>query len=171
MLETEPDFEVVGEAADGAQALSKALELRPDLIVLDNSMPKMTGIEVARSLHSELPDTRIVFLTLDPSVRDAALNSGATSVVLKDAPPSQLLDAIRRAAGRITAPVRPLVAPARPLARTVMPQARGLLPVFPALTRRPLLVAASIMALLFLASGAGILLSRPNTVVAIDTRA
>ena len=64
MLETEADFEVVGEAADGLQAMQRALELRPDLIVLDNSMPKMTGLEVARSLRSELPDTRIVFLTL-----------------------------------------------------------------------------------------------------------
>jgi len=104
MLETDPDFEVVGEAADGVQAMSTALELRPDLIVLDNSMPKMTGLEVARSLHVELPDTRIVFLTLDPGIRDAALQSGATSVVLKDAPSSQLLDAIRRAAGHLTAP-------------------------------------------------------------------
>ena len=115
MLETEPDFEIVGEAADGLQAVSKALELRPDLIVLDNSMPKMTGLEVARNLHSELPDTRIVFLTLDPGIRDAALHSGATSVVLKDAPPRQLLDAIRRAAGRLTVPVLGAVAaPARP---------------------------------------------------------
>ena len=97
MLETEPDLEDVGEAADGAQALAQALDLRPDLIVLDNSMPKMTGIEVARTLQSELPGTRIVFLTLDPGIRDAALRSGATSVVLKDAPPRQLLDAIRRA--------------------------------------------------------------------------
>ena len=87
MLETEPDFEIVGEAADGLQTISKARELRPDLIVLDNSMPKMTGLEVAKSLHIELPDTRIVFLTLDPGIRDEALFIGATSVVLKDAPP------------------------------------------------------------------------------------
>src|SRR5207253_9470151 len=104
MLETEPDFEVVGEAADGAQALSKAMELRPDLIVLDNSMPKMTGLEVARSLHSELPDTRIVFLTLDPNIRDAALRSGAPRVVLMDEPPSQLVDAIRRPYCRLNLP-------------------------------------------------------------------
>src|SRR5712692_4023413 len=160
MLETEPDFEVVGEAADGAQALSKALELRPDLIVLDNSMPKMTGVEVARSLHSELPDTRIVFLTLDPSIRDAALRSGATSVVLKDAPPSQLLDAIRRAAGRLTTPARPLVAPARPrpvplFTPTPQPQR--------ARSRRGLVVAGLLAALLVLMSGAGFLLSRPTS--------
>src|SRR2546430_8320137 len=137
MLETEPDFEVVGEAADGAQALSKALELRPDLIVLDNSMPKMTGVEVARSLQSELPDTRIVFLTLDPSVRDAALRSGATSVVLKDAPPRQLLDAIRRAAGRMTAPVatpRPFTV-ITPAPKTT-PRAATAAVFLPALTRR-----------------------------------
>src|SRR5438477_3894268 len=123
MLETEPDFEIVGEAADGVQAMSKALELRPDLIVLDNSMPRMTGLEVARALSTELPDTRIVFLTLDPSIRDAALDSGATSVVLKDAPPRQLLDAIRRAAGRMTAPI----GSARP---------EAVIPYLPAETRR-----------------------------------
>jgi CheY-like chemotaxis protein len=168
MLETEPDFEVVGEAADGAQALAKALELRPDLVVLDNSMPKMTGVEVARSLHSELPDTRIVFLTLDPSIRDAALRSGATSVILKDAPPSQLLDAIRRAAGRLTAPARPLVAPARPRPVplfTPSAQAR------PARARRPLVIAALAAALLVFVTGIGILLQpRPTSVATIETR-
>src|SRR5437762_13418610 len=101
MLETEPDFEIVGEAADGVQAMSKALELRPDLIVLDNSMPRMTGLEVARTLRTELPDTRIVFLTLDPSIRVAQLHSLATAVGLMDAPPQEPLDAFSRPAPRV----------------------------------------------------------------------
>jgi len=176
MLETEPDFEIVGEAADGLQTISKALELRPDLILLDNSMPKMTGLEVARNLHSELPDTRIVFLTLDPGIRDAALHSGATSVVLKDAPPRQLLDAIRRAAGRLTVPVLGAVAaPARPrpVPRVVLqtqPEKRSRRAFLPALTRRRLAIAALVAALLLFLSGLGLVLRPSGTVAAIDTR-
>ncbi|HEY8758134.1 MAG TPA: response regulator, partial [Candidatus Limnocylindria bacterium] len=169
MLETEPDFEIVGEAADGLQAVSKALELRPDLIVLDNSMPKMTGLEVARSLHSELPDTRIVFLTLDPSIRDAALHSGATSVVLKDAPPRQLLDAIRRAAGRIAAPM----GTARPFTViTPAPAAKSRpAPVFlTALTRRRVAIAGVLAAFLLFVVGIGLFLRPTTSVAAIETR-
>src|SRR5260221_14667117 len=139
------------------------MESRPDLVVLDNSMPKMTGVEVARSLHSELPDTRIVFLTLDPSVRDAALRSGATSVVLKDAPPSQLLDAIRRAAGRLTTPVRPLVAPARP---RPVPLFTPTPPAQRRRARRTLAIAGVAAALLVFPSPCGLLRPRPTSVPA-----
>ncbi|MDP9245562.1 MAG: response regulator, partial [Chloroflexota bacterium] len=173
MLETEPDFEVVGEAADGFQAISKAMELRPDLIVLDNSMPKMTGLEVARSLQVDLPDTRIVFLTLDPGIRDAALRSGATSVVLKDAPPRQLLDAIRRAAGRITAPViGAAAAPTRALyvAPAKAKAERTALIMLPALTRRRVMVGVLLAALLLLVTGVGLVLRPSSTIAAIDTR-
>ncbi|HEV2250041.1 MAG TPA: response regulator, partial [Candidatus Limnocylindria bacterium] len=175
MLETEPDFEVVGEAADGVQAMSKALELRPDLIVLDNSMPRMTGLEVARSLHGQLPDTRIVFLTLDPGIRDAALHSGATSVVLKDAPPRQLLDAIRRAAGRLTTPVIGVVAPPRPrpvpAPRPKREKAKRRAPVLlPALTRRRVAIAALLATLLLFVAGLGLVLRPTSTVAMIDTR-
>ncbi|MDP9319926.1 MAG: response regulator, partial [Chloroflexota bacterium] len=174
MLETEPDFEVVGEAADGLQAMSRALELRPDLIVLDNSMPKMTGLEVARSLRSELPDTRIVFLTLDPGVRDAALRSGATSVVLKDAPPQQLLDAIRRAAGHLTDPVIAADAPGWPMRHVAVAPAiesdRAGAPRFlPALTPRRIAIGALLAALLLFVTGLAIVL-RPASEVAVDAR-
>jgi len=98
MLETEPDLTVIGEAVDGVEAVSKALDLRPDLIVLDNSMPGLTGLQVARRIHPDLPNTAIVFLTLDPGIRDLAFASGATSVVLKDAPPEELVQAVRAAA-------------------------------------------------------------------------
>src|SRR5881227_894010 len=60
LIDPDPDFKVVGEAADGIEAARKALELRPDLIMLDNSMPGMTGLEVARMLRDNLPATKIV---------------------------------------------------------------------------------------------------------------
>jgi len=101
MLETEASLTVIGEAADGVEAVHKALELRPDLIVLDNSMPGMTGLQVARRIHPELPGTAIVFLTLDPGIRDLAFASGATAVVLKDAPPEEIVQAVRAAAATI----------------------------------------------------------------------
>src|SRR5256885_6815296 len=103
LIDPDPDFEVVGEAADGNEAAQKALELRPDLIVLDNSMPGMTGLEVARMLRSNLPQTKIVFLTLDPGIRDLALATGAAAHISKDQPPQEIMRVVRAAAG-ISAP-------------------------------------------------------------------
>src|SRR5438067_4647544 len=99
LIEPDPDFEVVGEAADGNEAARKALELRPDLIMLDNSMPGMTGLEVARMLRDNLPATKIVFLTLDPGIRDLALATGAAAHISKDQPPQEIMRVVRAAAG------------------------------------------------------------------------
>src|SRR5207245_11539942 len=63
LIDPDPDFKVVGEASDGNEAARKALELRPDLIVLDNSMPGMTGLELARMLRHHLLQTQVVLLT------------------------------------------------------------------------------------------------------------
>jgi len=101
MLESEPQLTIIGEAVNGTDAVTKALDLRPDLIVLDNSMPGLTGLQVARLIHPDLPNTAIVFLTLDPGIRDLAFASGATSVVLKDAPPEELVQAVLAAAATI----------------------------------------------------------------------
>ena len=98
LLELEDDFQVVGEAADGREAARKALELKPDLIVLDNSMPGMTGLEVSRQIAGQLPNTAIVFLSLDPGIRDLALASGAVGYLSKDAPPGEFLRVVRAAA-------------------------------------------------------------------------
>src|SRR5437016_11801280 len=103
LIDPDPDFKVVGEAADGIEAARKALELRPDLIVLDNSMPGMTGLEVARMLRDNLPATKIVFLTLDPGIRDLALATGADAHISKDQPPQEIMRVVRAAAG-IAAP-------------------------------------------------------------------
>src|SRR2546423_1357531 len=102
LIDPDPDFKVVGEAADGNEAARKALELRPDVIMLDNSMPGMTGLEVARMLRDALPATKIVFLTLDPGIRDLALATGAAAHISKDQPPQEIMRVVRAAAGLST---------------------------------------------------------------------
>src|ERR671937_1168883 len=99
LIDPDPDLEVIGEAADGNEAAQKALELRPDLIVLDNSMPGMTGLEVARMLRANVPETKIVFLTLDPGIKDLAIATGVVAHVSKDQPPQEILRVVRAAAG------------------------------------------------------------------------
>src|SRR3989441_7290376 len=102
LIDPDPDFQVVGEAADGNEAARKALELRPDVIMLDNSMPGMTGLEVARMLRDNLPATKIVFLTLDPGIRDLALATGAAAHISKDQPPQEIMRVVPAAAGIIS---------------------------------------------------------------------
>lgn len=97
VLAAEGDFEIVGEAEDGARALALARSLKPDLLVLDNSMPELTGVEVARRVVAELPDTAIVMLSLDPTVRLAGLAAGAVAHVAKDAPSRELVRGAREA--------------------------------------------------------------------------
>src|SRR5438128_6587792 len=99
LIDPDPEFQVIGEAADGNEAAQKAIELRPDLILLDNSMPGMTGLEVARMLRANLPETKIVFLTLDPGIKDLALATGAVAHVAKDVPPQEIMRVVRAAAG------------------------------------------------------------------------
>lgn len=89
------DLSVVGEAADGAQAVSLAAELRPDLVVMDLSMPTLDGVEATRRIRVAAVATRIVVLTGTLMRRREALAAGASAFVLKDAPPASLLEALR----------------------------------------------------------------------------
>ncbi|HKY52461.1 MAG TPA: response regulator, partial [Candidatus Limnocylindria bacterium] len=98
LLAPDEELLVVGEAADGVQASRMALELKPDLILLDNSMPGKTGLEVARELKPLLPGTSIVFLTLDPGIRDLALAVGAVAHISKDTAPQETLRILRQVA-------------------------------------------------------------------------
>lgn len=96
-LEEEGDIEVVGEAADGQEALALAVEHSPDVAVLDIQMPHMNGIEVTRRIKAERPDVRVLVLTAyddDPYIF-AALQAGAGGYVLKSAPPGELIRAVR----------------------------------------------------------------------------
>jgi DNA-binding NarL/FixJ family response regulator len=97
ILDAEPDIEVVGEAADGEQAVAGALETRPDVVLMDIRMPVLDGIEATRRLIPRLDATRVVMLTtfdLDDYVVDA-FRAGASGFLLKTAPPPQLVAAIR----------------------------------------------------------------------------
>ena len=97
ILEAEPDIDVIAEAADGAQAIEKALQSRPDVVLMDIRMPALDGIEAARQLVPELPATRVVMLTtfdLDEYIV-AAFRAGASGFLLKTAPPQQLVAAVR----------------------------------------------------------------------------
>jgi DNA-binding NarL/FixJ family response regulator len=97
ILEAEPDISVVAEAADGAEAVARALETRPDIVLMDVRMPVVDGIEATRRLAAQLPRARVVMLTtfdLDDYVVDA-FRAGAAGFLLKTAPPRQLATAVR----------------------------------------------------------------------------
>ncbi len=97
------EFNVVGTVTDGQQALDAAMELEPDVLVLDISMPVMNGIETARRLKEAGSETRIVFLTVhdDPDFAREALEAGALGYVIKQRIASDLVAAIKKAhAGR-----------------------------------------------------------------------
>ena len=100
ILDAEDDLEIVGEAADGAEAVERALELQPDVVLMDIRMPELDGIEATRRIAGGEDDTdpiRVLMLTtfdLNEYVYEA-LRAGAAGFLLKDAPPEQLVDAIR----------------------------------------------------------------------------
>ena len=100
ILEAEQDMEVVGEAADGREAVDEARRLRPDVVLMDVRMPEVDGIEATRRLLSDAADTKVVMLTtfdMDEYVYDA-LRAGASGFLLKDVPPEQLVAGIRAVA-------------------------------------------------------------------------
>jgi DNA-binding NarL/FixJ family response regulator len=103
LLAGEPDFRVIGEAADGTAALAAVEKLRPDVLVVDLMMPGVNGLEVVRQLRERAPGTRACVLSMHAT--DAyvveALRAGASAYVLKQAPARALVEAIRAiAAGR-----------------------------------------------------------------------
>jgi two-component system, NarL family, response regulator NreC len=97
LLQDAPDFAVVGEAGDAAEALKLVLEHRPDLVLLDISMPGMSSFEAGRLIEEHCPGTRIVYLTMheDQEYVQQALRSGASGYLLKDTPAPLLLRALR----------------------------------------------------------------------------
>jgi DNA-binding NarL/FixJ family response regulator len=96
LLEEEKDFEVVGEAAEGQQALDMAKELKPDVVLMDITMPGMDGIEATRRLTKTRGGPKVVVLTMHEDEHYGArlLRMGASGYVLKNTPPSELIQAI-----------------------------------------------------------------------------
>ncbi len=97
VLGTQPDFQVIGEAASGAEAVQKVVELRPDVVMLDLEMPEMDGVETLKELREGDPDIRvIVFTAFDTDERIlAAVRAGAQGYLLKGAPRDQIFQAVR----------------------------------------------------------------------------
>ena len=97
VLGTQPDFQVIGEAESGAEAVQKVVELRPDVVMLDLEMPEMDGVETLQRLREDDPDIRvIVFTAFDTDERIlAAVQAGAQGYLLKGAPRDQIFQAVR----------------------------------------------------------------------------
>ena len=99
VLDAKPDMEVVAEAEDGAEAVEKALTEDVHLVILDVSMPRMTGIQATHEIKQHLPDTAVVLLSMHDDERYfyEALKAGAAGYVLKRSADTQLVDAIHAA--------------------------------------------------------------------------
>ena len=100
MLESQPDFQVIGEASDGAAALQLAIEMEPDLILIDLRMPVMDGVTAIREIKRRRPGVQVLVLTTYDSDADIlpAIEAGATGYLLKDTSREELYRAIRAAA-------------------------------------------------------------------------
>jgi len=98
-LGMQEDLVLVGEAANGAEAVAKTGELRPDVLLMDLIMPEMNGIEATREIRAKHPETKIIVLTsfADQDHVLSAVKAGANGYLMKDADPSEIVDAIRGA--------------------------------------------------------------------------
>lgn len=99
LLSVQPDFEVLGEAANGEEALRQAVKLRPAVVLMDLRMPVMDGVTATRRLHETLPQCKVIVLTTfdDDEYVFEGLRAGAVGYLLKDVSSEQLFEAIRAA--------------------------------------------------------------------------
>ena len=108
LISYEKDMTVIGEAGDGEAAFHAAMDLKPDLVVMDLMMPVVDGVEATRRIKEALPDTRILVLTTFGTSADVAraVEAGASGAIMKDASTDEQLSAIREVAagGRVIAP-------------------------------------------------------------------
>ncbi len=97
LLASERDIEVIGEAGDGQEAILKARELEPDLVLMDVRMPGMNGVNATRQLKNEMPELKVLILTIFDlqEYREAAMASGASGYVIKKSLIEELMPAIR----------------------------------------------------------------------------
>src|SRR5258707_11002853 len=101
VLVTEPAIEVVGEAGDGAEAVQRAGESLPDVVLMEIKMPRSSGIEACRSIKDVAPSARIIILTMSDEEEDLfdAIKAGASGYLLKDIPLDQVAEAVRSVHG------------------------------------------------------------------------
>lgn len=111
LLEDEEDMEVVGEASDGAQALDRARTTKPDVVLMDINMPVCNGVDATRMIKAELPETKVIALTVSDEDDDLfqAIKNGASGYLLKDLRPEELFDLIRGVLREET-PISPAIA-------------------------------------------------------------
>ncbi|MCS7179236.1 MAG: response regulator transcription factor [Anaerolineae bacterium] len=97
LLDAQPDFQVIGEASDGAEGVEKARALRPDVVLMDLRMPLCDGLEATRQIKRELPGIRVVVLTVSEDDQDflAAIRCGADGYLVKSMRPEALFQELR----------------------------------------------------------------------------
>ena len=97
LLRVEPDIEIIGEASNGQSAVNLIRELRPDVVLMDISMPGMDGIEATRIIHKEFPEVRIIGLSMfqEEAQQAAMREAGAVAYMTKSGPSEALIEAIR----------------------------------------------------------------------------
>jgi DNA-binding NarL/FixJ family response regulator len=97
MLEEAPEVHVIGEAVDGIEAIQKAVEFQPDLILLDSDLPQLGGIEAARQIRKVAPESKILFLSQDSNLEvvQDAFSAGARGYVIKSDSARELLPAVK----------------------------------------------------------------------------
>jgi DNA-binding NarL/FixJ family response regulator len=97
LLDAQPDIDIVGTATNGREALAQVLRLKPQVVILDISMPELDGIEAARQILDEAPDAAIVILSMHSSAQHVfhALEAGARGYLLKESAGREIIDAVR----------------------------------------------------------------------------
>ncbi len=108
LLEAQYDMQVVGEAQNGSEAIAKAAELRPDLVLMDIGMPGLPSFEAVRQIRKRRPETKVVFLSMydDEDYLQQCLEAGGSGYLLKDSPAEHLIGALRevRRGGKYLSP-------------------------------------------------------------------
>ncbi len=98
LLDSTGDFQVVGLARDGLEAVEKARELLPDVVIMDSQMPNMDGVEATRHIKQTLPSIGILFFSVFADCLEAGISAGADGNFMKDCEPEELFPELRRIA-------------------------------------------------------------------------